>query len=358
MSDSSRRHFAALLAALLVFLPSAVPAASTLDLIGDTKFERGFSVREDNKPGSPPVKWKEAGNPVWVFTHHHSKSSFDNREYFQFRQDGLTFEDGFTLLDVHPASGDADVVLGLNADKEYGGVYRQKGDPWPHVYLTQRISGSSGHLGPDAPSLAAMKAPVMLFLPSLQPHSLLSASNDVRMWVLVWKLADAPRFPKGGPVMHPLGMEEGARLSGLAGELSATGDDIVFNAGMRYLFLLLLREGGRLDPASGKSVHSALFRAIEILRHETDPPGALELAERVGLSKPHLLRTIRSETGLSLTVLRQTILLRRFMLLHAERASDGLLANALDAGFGSYNQFARVFVQAHGMTPAAYFRAR
>lgn len=231
-------------------------------------------------------------------------------------------------------------------------------DPHTHAEceVNLLVRGDADILGPTGKIV--MKAPVMLFLPSLQPHSLLSASNDVRMWVLVWKLADAPRFPKGGPVMHPLGMEEAARLSGLAGELSATGDDIVFNAGMRYLFLLLLRDGGRLDPASGKSVHSALFRAIEILRHEADPPGAVELAERVGISKPHLLRTIRSETGMTLTELRQTILLRRFMLLHAERAGDGLLANALDAGFGSYNQFARVFVQAHGMTPAAYFRSR
>ena len=157
MSDSSRRHFAALTAALVFFLPCAQTTASTVEVIGDTKFERGFSVREDNKAGSPPVRWKEAGDPVWALTHHHSKSSFDNREHFQFRKEGLTFDDGFTLLDVHPLGGDADVVLGLDADKEYGGVYRQKGDPWPHVYLTQRISGSSGHLGPDAPSLAAME---------------------------------------------------------------------------------------------------------------------------------------------------------------------------------------------------------
>jgi hypothetical protein len=142
---------------LLLFLPSAVPAASPVELIGDAKFELGFSVREDNKAGSPPVRWKEAGDPVWVLTHHHSKSSFDNREHFQFRPDGLTFDDGLTLLDVHPGSGEADVVLGLNADKEYGGIYRQKGDPWPHVYLTQRISDPSGHLGQNAPTLATIE---------------------------------------------------------------------------------------------------------------------------------------------------------------------------------------------------------
>lgn len=158
MPAPSRRQFPALLAAFVLLLPSALPANSTVELIGDAKFELGFLVREDNKPGSPPVRWKEAGNPVWALTHHHSKSSFDNREHFQFRQNGLTFDDGFTMLDVHPPSGDADVVLGLNADKEYGGIYRQKGDPWPHVYLTQRISDSSGHLGADAPTLADMKA--------------------------------------------------------------------------------------------------------------------------------------------------------------------------------------------------------
>ncbi len=158
MSSPDPRRFSALLAALVLLLPSVAPADSTVELIGDAKFERGFLVKEDNKSGSPPVRWKEAGDPVWAINHHHSKSSFDNREHFRFRQDGLSFSDEFTLLDVHPESGEADVVLGLNADKEYGGVYRQKGDPWPHVYLTQRISDPSGHLGADAPTLADMKA--------------------------------------------------------------------------------------------------------------------------------------------------------------------------------------------------------
>lgn len=226
----------------------------------------------------------------------------------------------------------------------------------PECEVNLLVRGSANILGPEGK--IAMKAPEMLFLPSQQPHSLLSASKDVQMWVLVWKPMDAPKFPKNGPVIHHLCKEEAARLAGLSGDLSLAGDDLVFNAGMRYLFLQLLRDGGRFDPSSGKSAHSALFRAIEILRHEANSPGAVELAERVGISKPHLLRTIRSETGMSLTELRQTILLRRFMLLHAERAANGLLANALEAGFGSYNQFARVFAQAHGMTPAAYFRSR
>jgi AraC-like DNA-binding protein len=231
-------------------------------------------------------------------------------------------------------------------------------DPHTHAEceVNLLVRGSADILGPSGK--IAMTAPGMLFIPSLQAHSLLAASRDVRMWVLVWKAADAPKFPKGEPVLHQLGREEAARLARLAAELGGMSDDVVFNAGMRYLLLQLVRGGGRLMPASGKAAHSALFRAIEILRHDPEPPGAAGLAKRVGISRPHLLRTIRLETGMNFTALRQMILLRRFMQLHAEHPGDGLLANALAAGFGSYNQFARVFTAAHGGTPARYFRKR
>lgn len=138
---------------LLFIATVALSAETTVELIGDPGFERGFAVKEDSGDFSP-AKWNEAATPIWTITHHHSKSTFANRDKFQFRQNGLTFNDGLSLLDVHPEGGDADVIVGLNADKEYGGVYRQKGDPWPHIYLTQRISDPAGHLGANAPSLA------------------------------------------------------------------------------------------------------------------------------------------------------------------------------------------------------------
>ncbi len=130
-------------------------AEQRVELIADSEFQQGFQVVEEGV-AFPPVKWNEHGKPVWKIAHHHSKSSFSNREKFQFRKNGLTFDDGYGLLDVHPLNGEGDVVVGMNADREFGGIYRLAGDPWPHLYVTQRIGSPGGHLGDKSPSLADM----------------------------------------------------------------------------------------------------------------------------------------------------------------------------------------------------------
>jgi AraC-like DNA-binding protein len=242
-------------------------------------------------------------------------------------------------------------LVGLVASDRF-----QRFDPHEHPECEANlvVRGTAEILGPSGKIV--ITAPEMLFLPSLQPHSLLRASPDVRLWVLAWRREEAEGFPRAEPVVHRPTREEGAELARLAAGLAGVGDEAAFNAGLRYLYLRIIRGGGRAPVPDGKAAHAALYRAIEILRRESGEPGAEELGHRAGVSTPHLLRIIRAETGLTLTALRQTMRLRRFLEIQSLKPAAGLLENALEAGFGSYNQFARVFTRVFGSAPLRYYR--
>ena len=129
-------------------------APKTVELIADAGFRNGFRVNESGEE-KRVVKWNNSGTPAWDILHHHSKSSFANTNNFSFRKDGLTFKDDCGTLVVHPDGREADFILGMNAFKEFDGVYRPVGDPWPHVYFSQRVSNLHGHSAQNIP-LSAM----------------------------------------------------------------------------------------------------------------------------------------------------------------------------------------------------------
>lgn len=142
---------------LLAATNRGTAAAAAVELIADADFRRG--VRATEAGGADyVVRWSGSENPVWRINHHHSQSSFLNRAAYRMNPQGFRFEDEFSSLVVHPADGTADVILGLNADREFGGTYRRAGEPWPHAYLTQRISAPNGHLGAQSPTMAELAA--------------------------------------------------------------------------------------------------------------------------------------------------------------------------------------------------------
>ncbi len=128
-----------------------------VELIADAAFERGVCAAETDA-AERVVQWKVAGIPVWRINHHYSKSSYTNMDAYRVRADGFTFQDDYGTLDLHPADKSADFILGVNGEKEFGGVYRKQGEPWPHAYLTQRISNPKGHLDEKSPTISEIAA--------------------------------------------------------------------------------------------------------------------------------------------------------------------------------------------------------
>ena len=102
--------------------------------------------------------------------------------------------------------------------------------------------------------------------------------------------------------------------------------------------------------------HPRLRRAVHLLARDPSLTGE-KLATELGISLSRLARLFKEELGTSLVDYRNRLRLERFTVL-IERGAPNLLSAALEAGFGSYAQFHRVFRAARGKTPREYFGSR
>lgn len=131
---------------------AAAPSAP-IDLLTDTDFKFGLKGRDREKRPFE-IRWSaRAERPVWLVAQHHSQSNVADQAWQTIRPGGFIFKDERQWLSVHPEGEDADFILGVNARSEFNGKLRGKGDAWPHLYLTQRISPPDSHVGPEAASL-------------------------------------------------------------------------------------------------------------------------------------------------------------------------------------------------------------
>jgi AraC family transcriptional regulator of adaptative response / DNA-3-methyladenine glycosylase II len=75
------------------------------------------------------------------------------------------------------------------------------------------------------------------------------------------------------------------------------------------------------------------------------------LARRCGVSEAYLSRVFARQVGVPLNRYRNSVRLGRFLELR--RSGDGrtLTELAYEAGFGSYAQFFKIYVQAYGQGP-------
>jgi AraC-like DNA-binding protein len=97
---------------------------------------------------------------------------------------------------------------------------------------------------------------------------------------------------------------------------------------------------------------STIQRIITALDHNPLTSGE-RLARELGISPGHLARSFKAEMGLSLVEYRNRLRIERF-LRHIDHGGGNLLDAALQAGFGSYAQFHRVFRRFIGATPREY----
>ncbi|MBN2194179.1 MAG: AraC family transcriptional regulator [Polyangiaceae bacterium] len=95
---------------------------------------------------------------------------------------------------------------------------------------------------------------------------------------------------------------------------------------------------------------------VQALHDDVTLDGAA-LARKVAVSAGKLARDFKAEMGVSLVEYRNRLRLERFLSL-VDRGGGNLLEAALDAGFGSYAQFHRVFRSMLGTTPREYLTGR
>ncbi len=203
-----------------------------------------------------------------------------------------------------------------------------------------------------------------------QDHILLDESEEYSMWIGVFTPALLARVcitppaaalrasDPPGQWRRRLAPEASARLRGLFGEVCGTWEDMArYNAGLGYALLsawAAYHEAA--EAAAGPDVHPAVERAARLLRDEADQTTVEQIAARVGLSASRLSRLFHQQTGITLVDFRNRQRLQRFLRGYGRGRAVSVLDAALDAGFGSYPQFHRVFKQQMGCSPAEHRR--
>ena len=123
----------------------------------------------------------------------------------------------------------------------------------------------------------------------------------------------------------------------------------LFNAGLGYALLVAWRHFEHAADVPVHDVHPAVEKAARLIRDETAALSLDELARRSGLSPARLSRLFKQQTGVALVDFRNRQRIERFLQLYGTGQRLTMLDAALEAGFGSYPQFHRVFKRVHGL---------
>jgi AraC-like DNA-binding protein len=212
---------------------------------------------------------------------------------------------------------------------------------------------------------------VLLWLFPEPEHILVDQSPDFEMWILVFRpgllqqvcsdpstallLEHAPE----GLFCRRLSQPMLQRLGNLCQEmLQAQSETMRFNLGLGFLLLSAWSAYQKAnEPVIVKGIHPAVAQTVHLLLNDLEKAALPELAQRVGLSPSRLSRLFQQQTGMSLTAFRNQVRVRRVTQMVDAQPVTTLLEIALQAGFGSYAQFHRVFKQVMGASPRAYFSA-
>jgi AraC-like DNA-binding protein len=204
-----------------------------------------------------------------------------------------------------------------------------------------------------------------------QDHVLVDESSDHELWWAVFRPALVARIATTGHA-RPLGEQDPAgtfsrRLdSGRVRRLGAifddvqgaeTVDDVLVNTGLAYLLSVAWRAFLDSDDIiEGVDLHPAVETVVRVLRADPDAGDLTALARAAGLSSSHLSRIFKEQTGVSITRFRNQQRLQRFLQIYGSGRRTTALAAALEAGFGSYAQFHRVFREQTGRSPSTLRR--
>jgi AraC-like DNA-binding protein len=215
-----------------------------------------------------------------------------------------------------------------------------------------------------------LRAHSMIWLFPKQEHVLIDWSDDFSMWVIVFKPGLVARYAGSGMRRVLRSADPGDiycrevdprridLLDAVYQGASRENRDFEFlNAALGYALVA----SWEAYQFSGESiartdVHPAVARAARLIASAATDPKLVPLARAAGLSPARLSRLFKRQAGLSLTAFRQRKCLERFLRLYGRGARYTLLEAALEAGFGSYAQFHRVFCRLMKMNPAAYRR--
>lgn len=213
----------------------------------------------------------------------------------------------------------------------------------------------------------------LLWVPPGRQHTVLDAPPGFRRWMLLARprlvrrvlppddartlLGRNARDGAEPPLCRTIAGAPARALAAAFDEASRHGREhfTLHNATMAHLLARSFRAFASSDalPVTA-TLHPAVSTAIALLRDPDAPHGRDELARRCGLSAWHLGKLFREQVGVSLVEFRNRCRLERFLALYGDGTRVTMSTAALDAGFGSYPQFHRVFRARMGRSPAEH----
>ena len=201
-----------------------------------------------------------------------------------------------------------------------------------------------------------------------QDHVLVDESADHELWWAVFRPALVARIATSqharslreedpfGQFSRRLDSGRVRRLGALFYEVhdAETVDDVLVNTGLAYLLSCAWRAFlDSDDVVEGVDLHPAVETVARMLRVDPAAGDLATLARAASLSPSHLSRIFKEQTGVSIGRFRNQQRLQRFLELYGRGRRTTALAAALDAGFGSYAQFHRVFRDHTARSPSA-----
>ena len=181
---------------------------------------------------------------------------------------------------------------------------------------------------------------------------------DLEIWVLTCSSDRLERDVLDDVARHPcrvLAREDAIALDRLFSHVSQDADDPrLFRSAIDYAVRSARHISVSGADAPAAPPHPAVATALRVLREWPDAPSAAALAARCGVSQVYLRELLIEQTGRGFVEWRNRSRLERFQILYPE--SGDLLTAALAAGFGSYNQFHRVFTDVVGVTPGEWVK--
>jgi AraC-like DNA-binding protein len=255
-----------------------------------------------------------------------------------------------------------------------GIVWRHAGNHYDHprhrhvALELNLVVGGRGHYEVDG-RCHPLSAGTALFIAPGKDHYLEERTPDFEMWILALKPALLERTCAGaqgtaflravaaGDCGRLLSVDDARWLGREIHRFADTGSTGFLHAGLAYAMAAAQEAFARAPGGAREAAISGGVRRCMTLLDEDPALSRDGLADRTGADPDALGHAFKRELGVGLVVYRNRLRLRRFL----ELASTGrltLLAACLQAGFGSYPQFHRVFVAETGQTPRDYLAAR
>ena len=262
--------------------------------------------------------------------------------------------------------------LGVRAGLDGRVVRHSAGDVRPRAHrhaeleVNLVVRGTASYLLGDR--RIALTPGTLTWLFPGQDHVLVDESPDHELWWAVFRptlvariatTADARPLLEEDPVgqfSRRLHSSRVSRLGALFRDVqdAQTVDDVLVNTGLAYLLSFAWRAFLDSDDViEGVDVHPAVETVARMLRGDPAAGDLATLARAAGLSPSHLSRIFKEQTGVPISRFRNQQRLQRFLRLYGSGRRTTALAAALEAGFGSYAQFHRVFREQTGRSPSA-----